>query len=276
MKVLNKIVALGLSLVMPVMAFSGCSSNKNLLESIKNSGKLTVYTNAAFPPYEFLGANGEIVGVDVEIGKAIADELGVTFEIQNADFDGLISAVASGKADLAIAGITITDERSQRVDFSKPYFKGAQSLVIPKNSDIRTLEDLSSKSAGAQTGSTGYLYIEDENNGGLLSDKPCDLRAYKTPTDAMMALREGKLDAVVVDELVADQLANSQDGMISIPLVKADGTRVEESYAISIAKGNENLIEIVNKVIDELESKGLINQYFTEYSNMISESTGDN
>lgn len=271
MKLFKKVVALGLCLLMPIMAFSGCGSNKNLLESIKNSGKLTVYTNAPFPPYEFLGKNGEIVGVDIEIGQAIADELGVTLDVHNADFDGLVSAVASGKGDIAIAGITVTDERSQRVDFSESYFKGAQSLVVPENSDIHTLEDLASKSAGAQTGSTGYLYVEDENNGGILNDNPCNLRAYQTPTDAMMALREGKLDAVVVDELVADQLASSQPGMKSIPLVKADGTRAEESYAIATAKGNEDLLIIINQVIEKMKSEGLINQYFTKYSNMISE-----
>lgn len=275
MKLLQKIVALGLSLIMLVMTLSGCSQNQNLLASIQSSGKLVMYTNAAFPPYEFLGQNGEFVGIDVEIGKAIAEKLGVTLEVQNANFDGIISAIASGKGDLAISGITITDERAQHVDFSEPYFKGAQSLVIPENSDIRTLEDLSSKVVGAQTGSTGYLYIEDENNSGLLSEQPCDLRAYQTPTDAMMALCDGKLDAVVVDDVVADQLVNNQAGMISIPLVAADGTRAEESYAIAIAKGNEDLLAIVNEVLEEMESEGLIDQYFTEYSNLISETNGN-
>ncbi len=274
MRLFRKMAAISLAVVMVVLTCSGCSSSQNKMQQIQESGKLVMYTNAAFPPYEFLGANGEITGVDVEIGRAIADELGVTLEVNNANFDGIVSAIASGKGDVGIAGITITDERSQRVDFSEPYIS-VQYVILPQGSDIQVLEDLSAKTVGAQTGTTGYLYLDDQNRSGLMTEQPCNLLAYQTPTDAMVALSEGKLDAVVVDQLVAEQLAKSQPNFTAIPLITASGEQVKEECGVAVAKGNEDLLAVINQVIEQMKSDGSIDQYFVEYSELVEQSNGN-
>lgn len=275
MRLFRKMAAISLAVVMVVLTCSGCSSSQNKMQQIQESGKLVMYTNAAFPPYEFLGANGEITGVDVEIGRAIADELGVTLEVNNANFDGIVSAIASGKGDVGIAGITITDERSQRVDFSEPYIESVQYVILPQGSDIQVLEDLSAKTVGAQTGTTGYLYLDDQNRSGLMTEQPCNLLAYQTPTDAMVALSEGKLDAVVVDQLVAEQLAKSQPNFTAIPLITASGEQVKEECGVAVAKGNEDLLAVINQVIEQMKSDGSIDQYFLEYSELVEQSNGN-
>ena len=204
-----------------------------------------------------------------------ADELGVTLEVNNANFDGIVSAIASGKGDVGIAGITITDERSQRVDFSEPYIESVQYVILPQGSDIQVLEDLSAKTVGAQTGTTEYLYLDDQNRSGLMTEQPCNLLAYQTPTDAMVALSEGKLDAVVVDQLVAEQLAKSQPNFTVIPLITASGEQVKEECGVAVAKGNEDLLAVINQVIEQMKSDGSIDQYFVEYSELVEQSNGN-
>lgn len=268
MKLFSKIMAIALAGAISVIGFAGCSSSgsENRMKQIEDSGTLVMYTNAVFPPYEFLGPDNEIIGIDVEIGQAIADELGVELEVVNSDFDGIISAIESGKGDVGIAGITITEERAQEVDFSVPYLNATQSLIVPVGSETDTVEELASKNVGAQTGNTGYLSLEDQNLNGLLSRQPCDLQAYEAPTDAMLALQEGKLDAVVVDTVVAQQLINGDANYTTTPLQTADGTVVEESNGVVVAKGNEDLLEVVNSVITEMNESGEMDQLLSDYT----------
>lgn len=268
MKLFSKIMAITLAGAISVIGFSGCSSSgsENRMKQIEDSGTLTMYTNAVFPPYEFLGTGDEIIGIDVEIGQAIADELGVELEVVNSDFDGVISAIESGKGDVGIAGITITEERAQQVDFSVPYLNATQSLIVPAGSEISTVEELASKNVGAQTGSTGYLSLEDQNLNGLLTRQPCNLQAYEAPTDAMLALKEGKLDAVVVDTVVAQQLINGDANYTTVTLQTADGTVVEESNGVVVAKGNEDLLEVVDGVITEMNESGEMDQLLSDYT----------
>lgn len=268
MKLFNKIVAIALAGAVSVIGFAGCSSSgsENRMAQIEESGKLVMYTNAVFPPYEFLGTGDEIIGIDVEIGRAIADELGVELEVVNSDFDGVISAIESGKGDVGISGITITEERAEQVDFSVPYLDAAQALIVPAGSEISTVEELASKRVGAQTGSTGYLYLEDQNSSGLLSRQPCSLQAYEAPTDAMLALKEGKLDAVVVDTVVAQQLINGDANYTTVTLQTADGTVVEESNGVVVAKGNEDLLEVIDGVITDMNESGEMDQLLSDYT----------
>lgn len=268
MKLFSKIMAITLAGAISVIGFSGCSSSgsENRMKQIEDSGTLTMYTNAVFPPYEFLGTGDEIIGIDVEIGQAIADELGVELEVVNSDFDGVISAIESGKGDVGIAGITITEERAQQVDFSVPYLNATQSLIVPAGSEINTVEELASKNVGAQTGTTGYLSLEDQNLNGLLTRQPCNLQAYEAPTDAMLALKEGKLDAVVVDTVVAQQLINGDANYTTVTLQTADGTVVEEANGVVVAKGNEDLLEVVDSVITEMNESGEMDQLLSDYT----------
>jgi len=266
MKLFNKVMAIALAGAISVIGLAGCSNSGNRMKQIEKSGTLVMYTNAVFPPYEFLGTGDEIIGIDVEIGQSIADELGVELEVVNSDFDGVISAIESGKGDVGISGIAITDERAEQVDFSVPYLETEQSLIVPVGSEISTVEELASKNVGAQTGTTGYLYLEDQNSNGLLSRQPCNLQAYEAPTDAMLALQEGKLDAVVVDTAVAQQLINGNANYTTVALQTEDGTIVKESNGVVVAKGNEDLLEVINSVITEMDESGEIDQLLSDYT----------
>lgn len=271
---MKKFWRIGISVLAFLFIFStatACNANNNRMEKIKSSGKLILYTNAAFPPYEFLGNNGNIEGIDIDLGQEISAHLGASLEVNNAEFDGIISAIASGKADLGIAGFTITDERKQQVDFSDAYADSVQYMILPEQSTIQNLEDLKGKSVGTQTGTTGYLFVDDANRLGELKDQPSNLKPYQTPTDAMVSLTEQKLDAVVVDELTAKVLAKEHPGFKAIPFAKRDGTQIKEEFAVAIPKGNQELLNEVNEVIRDFKESGKLEASHQKYEAMFLE-----
>jgi ABC-type amino acid transport substrate-binding protein len=248
-----RIIALALIIAMAVMAFTGCGQKQSALERIKESGELVMLTNAAFAPFEYLGSDNEVAGVDVEIAKAIAEELGVTLKIVDMDFDGIITSIQSCKGDIGASGITANDERRKSVDFSINYVDAAQYIIVKSdNTAINGPDDLAGKNVGAQTGTTGEVFLSDETEAVVYR--------FKTAADAAMELSNGKLDAVVVDELPAQQIVATYSGLkiIETPLT-------EEQYAIAIAKGNEDLKEVVDKVISELLASGKIDQWIQEH-----------
>jgi polar amino acid transport system substrate-binding protein len=262
-------VVLALALVFS-FALSACGSEKKAektkLEQIKDAKVLVMYTNAEFPPYEFLGEGEEIIGVDIEIGKAIAKELGVELKIENAEFDSIVASISSGKGDVAITGLTITEERKQQVDFSPPYVDSVQYLILPNDSDIETMEDLAGKSIGAQTGTTGEMLVQEEIDNGVLKDKKTTLVQHKSAPTAMQDLIVGRIDAVVIDELVAIEIAAQNDSYKAMPFVYETGTPVTEQFGVAIKKGNEDLLRVIDKVINELLASGQIEAWIEEYS----------
>ena len=156
------------------------------------AGKLTMATNAAFPPYEMTTDNGTIEGIDVETAQAIADKLGLELQVDDMDFDAALLSVQQGKADIAMAGITVTDERKAVMDFSDSYATGIQSIIVPEGSDIATADDLAGKKIGTQRGTTGYLYCSDDFGEDAVV-------AYDNGLTAVQALNNGQVDAVVID-----------------------------------------------------------------------------
>ncbi|MDR0424103.1 MAG: transporter substrate-binding domain-containing protein [Clostridiales Family XIII bacterium] len=242
------------------------STKTGKLSQIKDAGYIVMYTNAEFPPYEFLDGN-DIVGVDVEIGRAIADEIGVELEVVNADFGGLVASIASGKGDVGISGITVTEDRKREVDFSVPYVDSVQYLIIPEDSGIRFVEDLATKTIGVQTGTTGSMLVEDEINVGVLkAEGGAELRQYTSAPIAMQDLLNGRLDAVVIDELVAIALAGENPGYTAKPFIYSAGTPMTEQFAVAVAKGNEDLLAVIDKVVGEMVEDGLIEHYIQQYS----------
>ncbi|MDR1135036.1 MAG: transporter substrate-binding domain-containing protein [Clostridiales Family XIII bacterium] len=273
---MKKFIAL---LFIIAIAISGCGGNGDAaddseqpggsttgkLDQIKSSGTLVMYTNAEFPPYEFIEGN-EIVGVDVEIGKAIAEKLEVELEVVNADFGGIVASIASGKGDVAVSGITIDDERRAQVDFSTPYVESVQYIIVPENSDIGFVEDLSDKAVGVQSGTTGSMLVEDEINEGVLRGGTTDLKQYTSAPVAMQDLINGRIDAVVIDELVAIALANEHEAYTAMPLVYTKGSPMTEQFGVAVAKGNEDLLAIIDEVVGGMVADGLIELYIQEYS----------
>lgn len=226
------------------------------VDKIKAAGKLVMLTNAGFAPYEFLGDDNSVIGVDVEIAKAIAAEMGVELEVVDMDFDGIIIAVQSGKGDLGIAGMTNTEERSQTVDFSVNYVDSLQMIIVPEGSAITGPADLSGKTVGVQMGTTGDLFVTDSATG-------VNVQRYKTGPDAGAELAAGKLDAVVIDAGPAAQIAKANPGLV---VLETPATDEPEQYAIAIAKGNEDLKTLVDSVLEKLIADGQIQAWIDEYN----------
>ncbi len=247
-----KSLAIVLAITLIASAFVACAPKVGL-EKVKKAGKLVVLTSAGFAPFEYLGANNEVVGVDMDIAKAIADEIGVKLEVVDMDFDGIVMAIKNGKGDLGAAGITANDERRQSVDFSINYVDAAQVIIVPEGSAIKTAADLAGKNVGVQMGTTGDIYVTD-NVGAK------EVFRYKTGPDAGAELANGKIDAVVIDEMPAQQIAAANTGLVVLaePLT-------EEQYALALPQGAEDLKQVVDKVVQRMLDDGTIAKLIADH-----------
>jgi ABC-type amino acid transport substrate-binding protein len=224
------------------------------IADIKAAGKLVMMTNAAFAPYEYLGSDNQVAGVDVDMAQAIADKLEVELEVVNMDFDGLIPALVAGKGDLVAAGLTITDERKQSVDFSDPYADATQLIIVKSdNTEIKGPDDLKGKTIGVQLGTTGDIYSSDIEG--------AEVKQYKTGIEAGMDLKNGKLDAVVLDKLPAQNIVDSNEGLILI-----DAPLTDEEYAIAVNKGDAEFLALINGVIKDLQAAGSVAEWTEKHA----------
>ncbi|MDR0838935.1 MAG: transporter substrate-binding domain-containing protein [Oscillospiraceae bacterium] len=260
--------ALAIALViLLVVSAAACGGATGKLKKIKSAGKITVYTDPNFSPFEFLGANSEIVGVDVEIAKAIAAELGVTADLKEGKFDSILMSLKGGKGDVAISGFTITAERRENVDFSDPYINSVQYLILPEGSDVAVLEDLAGKTVGVAKGYTGQLLLDDETSDeGTLGGANTTVNAYNSAMEAVLDLNTGRIVAVVMDEYVAKNLVASNAGLVAIELRYSDGSLASEEYGVAVPKGNEDLLAVINTVIARLKSEQKIEQWVVDFS----------
>lgn len=221
------------------------------LQKVKDAGKLVMLTNATFPPYEYLGEGNHVAGVDVEVAQAIADEIGVSLEVIDMDFDGLLTAVQTGKGDIVAAGMTITPERQEAVDFSIPYTEATQVIIVNKEDPkVASPDDLEGKAIGVQLGTTGDIYVSDmiEKEGAKI-----EISRYKSNHEAAMDLQNGRIDAIVLDELPAKSIAGASDSLTII-----DEPFTVEQYAMAVAKGNKTLADVVNTVMQRMMDEGKI------------------
>lgn len=273
---MKKIISMLLIVCLLGVLASGCGSNKQTVDSIKESGKLIIHTNAGFAPYEY-PSNGKVVGVDMDIAKAIADKLGVELVIEDVKFDTIITSVQSGKAALGVAGITVTEERKESVDFSITYATSVQYIIVPAAAEVDTIEDLAGLKIGVQLGTTGNFIIDDEINGideedgthtkGVLEGTGAECVTYNNANLAAVAMESGKLGAVVIDKLPAEIIGQKYGEKFKVmELVYEDGSKTTEEYAIAIAKGNESLLEVVNEVLAELKNNGKIDEWVLYHS----------
>lgn len=268
---MKKVISLILAALMLTMVLTMASCGKKTgLDAIKESGKLMVYTEAGFAPYEFY-YNNEIVGVDIEIMKAVADKIGVTLEVTDVAFDSICGAIQSGKADAGAAGMTINAERQEQVDFSIPYSSTEQYVVVKEGDDsIKIVDDLNGKRIGVQEGTTSDFLIED-----LIADKTLEgtvLTPYKTPAQ-VAAVIGSKEDALVTDKLTAQIIVENNKGLKAIALVKADGSPASEveEYGIAVTKGNAELLAIVNEVLEDMLKSGKLDELIAKYSALATE-----
>ena len=217
-----------------------------------NAGKLTMSTNAAFPPYEMTTDAGDFEGIDIEVAGAIAEKLGLELQVDDMDFDAALLAAQNGKSDMVMAGVTVTDERLKVMDFSDTYAEGIQSIIVPEGSDIATADDLSGKAIGTQRGTTGYLYCTDD-----FGEE--NVIAYDNGLTAVQALNNGQVDAVVIDNEPAKAYVESNPGLKIL-----DTSYAEEDYAIGMAKGSA-LEDAVNAALEELKADGTLQSIVDKY-----------
>lgn len=241
-KVLSVLLVLALALGI-MFSFAGCGTTE----------KLVMGTNAAFPPYEFVDDDGNIVGIDAEIAQAIADKLGMELEIKDMEFNSLLTAVQSGSIDFALAGMTVDAERLLAVNFSDTYATGVQVIIVKEDSAITTVDDLTGKTIGVQSGTTGDIYCTDDF--GQENVKQFDNGAL-----AVAALLNGQVDCVVIDNEPAKNFVNANTGLKILETEYA-----VEDYAAAIAKDNTELLEKFNEALAELKADGTVDKIINKY-----------
>ena len=238
----------------PEAASSEAASETETAElSTVEPGKLIMSTNAAFPPYEMTTDSGEFEGIDIETAQAIADKLGLELQIDDMDFDAALLAVQQGKSDMVMAGVTVTDERQNVMDFTDSYATGIQSIIVKEDSDIASVDDLAGKKIGTQRGTTGYLYCSDD-----FGDE--NIVAYDDGLTAVQMLNNGQVDCVVIDNAPAKEFVAANPGLKLL-----DTAYVEENYAIGVGKGNTELKDAINTALEELKADGTLQAIVDKY-----------
>jgi len=252
MSKLFRILALALVAVMLVSSLAGCSKKLDV-DTIKSEGKIVMATSSGFPPFEYI-AGGACVGVDVDIANEIAKDLGVTLEVQDMDFDSIIGAVKSGKVAMGVAGLSITEDRLQNVDFSIEYVNSKLFIIVKAdNTDITGADSLTGKSIGVQTGTTSDTFASGVEG--------AEVMRYKTFLEAATAVSTGKVNCMIVDELTAKEIlaANSDLKQLEEPFA-------DENYAIAVQKGNESLLAAINATLQRLKDEGKIEEYIYNHA----------
>ena len=216
-------------------------------------GVLTMSTNAAFPPYEMTADDGSFEGIDIEVAGAIADKLGLELQVDDMDFDAALLAAQTGKSDMVMAGVTVTEDRQTVMDFSNTYANGIQVVIVPEDSAIATIDDLQGKMIGVQRGTTGDSYCSDD-----FGDE--NVTKYDNGLTAVQALMNGQVDAVVIDNAPAQEFVEANPGLKIL-----DTEYANEEYAIGVAKGNTQLLDAINGALAELTEDGTIQAIVDKY-----------
>lgn len=275
---LKKIMALGLVAVLAV-GLAGCGSKsannaggQSALEQIKQNKKLVVATSPDYPPFEFLvseSGKSKIVGADIDLAKKIAEKAGVELEVKGMDFDALVSALQAGKVDMVITGMTPNPERKKAVDFSDIYFKGENAVIVnAKDVNKFTTEDQLKKARiGVQKGSTQETYVKDKL-------KLTNYKALVSVPDLIADMKNGNLDAVILNSKVASINVGKYDGINLVEKLKLTSGGEEESMAVAIKKGNNaDLVKLTNEVIKELQDSGEYDKILANAVDLVSKET---
>ena len=256
---MKKIIAIALAALMVCAMLTACGGKEEAGLKTVESGKLIMATNAAFPPYEFIEGN-EIVGIDAEIAGAIADKLGLELQIDDMEFDSIIESVKGGKADMGLAGMTVTEERKEVVNFTASYATGVQVVIVTEDSAITSVDDLFAEGAsnviGVQRNTTGDLYTTwDLEDAGLAT-----IDRYSKGAEAVQALKTGKVDCVVIDNEPAKAFVAEVEGLKIL-----DTEYILEEYAGAMNKDNAELFEAVNVALEELIADGTVQAIIDTY-----------
>ncbi|MDO4340950.1 MAG: basic amino acid ABC transporter substrate-binding protein [Eubacteriales bacterium] len=245
MKKLTKVMAVAVSATMLCAA------------PVYAADTLTFGTNPEFPPFEFITSEGVIDtfdGIDMAIAKQIAEENDMEVKMESMEFDSLLVALQNGQVDAVIAGMTVTDERKEAVDFSTPYYTATQVMIVKEDSDIEKAEDMADKKICVIQGYTGETCVNEMGY---------DYEAFKKGTEAVMELVNGKCDVVVIDSATAKQYVDDNEGL---KIVEDPDAFASEEYAIAVQKGNTELLDKINTAIDKMLEDGTISELAAQYA----------
>ena len=274
---IKKMLIIMLSAVM-VIALAACGGGGESAEpeegggklaEIQEKGKIVMCTDAAWAPFEYIGADGEVTGVDVEIGKYIADQLGVELEVTNMSFDSISTYLANNEADIALACITVTDERKEQMDFSDPYTTVLQYMVVMADDTATTMDDLAGAGIGTHLGTTGDFLVTDEVTDGVLAGTGAENKQYKALPDAALAMKSGELKAIVCDSVLAENIvAANGDAFKCFPVAYKDASKNPETENIAAAmnKGDEEFVNKINEILKPIIDDGTINDWIIKHS----------
>ena len=274
---MKKVISILLVTTMVFVLLVGCSQQNTAVESAENtksnteeeasnennSNTIVMYTNAEFAPFEYFEGE-KIVGVDADIAAEIAKDLGKEVVIKHIDFDSLIPSLIAGKADFVAAGMTITPEREESVDFSIPYVESVQNIISTKDAELKTLEDLKGKKIGVQLGTTGDLAVSDAINleDGELNGTGAEVKTYGSALEASQDLLTGRIDAVVIDKLTAEGIVkNNSDKLSTVKFGE-----ISEAYGIAVEEGNTELLDSINSTLQRLLDEGKIEEFIDNHT----------
>lgn len=260
MKKMTKVIALLLTIAMMAAMLVACGSSESeeaSEETTESTETIKFGTNAEFPPFEYVvqdGVIGEFDGIDMDIAVKLADEIGMTPEMENMEFDSLIVALQNGQVDAVIAGLTVTEERAEAVDFSTPYYQATQVMIVKEGSDIKKASDMEGKEIRVLQGYTGETCVNELGY---------EYESFKKGTEAIMELVNGKCDVVVIDSATAQKYVADNEGLM---IVEDPEAFASEEYAVAVQKGNTELLDKINAAIEKMLEDGTISEVAAKYT----------
>ena len=251
---MKKVIAMLLAVLLVAAALTACGSTKGSpLAKIQKAGKLTIATSPDFPPFESLNGDGKVEGIEIELLEMICQELGVTLDIQQMDFDSVLPGVQAGKFDMGVSGISVTEKRQKNVLFTDPYCLAAQAIVVVEGSPITCKADLEGKAVSVQTGTTAESFCMEAGY---------SVSSFASNSDAQAALVAGKVDAWVIDDLTAADMVKSYNKDNGEALIILPEAMTTEPYAFAFAFGSEDLVKEINGILAELVADGTVASIF--------------
>ena len=250
MKIMKKLIAAAALAALTLCLLAGCAEKTPAGGDTKKT--LVMATNAQFPPYEYYDGDN-IVGIDAEVAALIAEKLGMELEIADIEFDSIVPGVQTGKYDMGMAGMTVREDRLEKVNYTSSYAKGVQVVIVKEGSDIASIDDLEGKTIGAQQGTTGAIYAADDYGAE-------NVTTYASGNLAVEGLKTGKVDCVIIDNEPAKAYVKANEGLKIL-----DTEYANEDYAIAIAKENTELMDKVNSALEELIADGELQKIIDKY-----------
>lgn len=274
----KKFICVLLALLL-VISFSACGKKDDAgetlskIDQIKQKGELVIGTDAAWAPFEYIGADGQVAGADIDLAQDIADALGVKLTIVNASFDTLPTYLESGEVDMLLSAMSVTEERQETISFSVPYTVAKQYIVVAEdNNDVTVLDDLAGKNIGVHLGTTGDFLISDEVNldTGVLYNTGATVQQYKALPDACLDLKAGSIYAIVCDVQLAENLCKVNEGLKCFVLAYSSGPVDDEYLAIAMPKGDDDFVNAINEIITPIIENGTMDEYIIKHTELSS------